>query len=177
MKQGTVITTGVGQHQMWAAQHFRWRHPRTLLTSGGLGTMGYGLPAATGAKVARPGCLVIDIDGDVFFNMTMTELSTAAQYNIGVKVLLCNNEEMGMVSDLQRLYYKGQFAHNRQANPDFVQISQAFGVAARCIDPADIEEKLKWLIDHGGPALLEIVTEKNSPVWPVVPQGKDYMSS
>lgn len=98
MKEKTIITTGVGQHQMWAAQHFRWRHPRTMITSGGLGTMGYGLPSAIGAKVARPDCLVIDIDGDASFNMTLTELSTAAQFGIGVKVLLLNNEEQGMVT-------------------------------------------------------------------------------
>lgn len=95
-KEKTIITTGVGQHQMWAAQHFRWRHPRTMITSGGLGTMGFGLPSAIGAKVARPDCLVIDIDGDASFNMTLTELSTAAQFNIGVKVLLLNNEEQGV---------------------------------------------------------------------------------
>lgn len=173
MKEQTIITTGVGQHQMYAAQHFRWKHPRTMITSGGLGTMGYGLPAAIGAKVARPDCLVVDVDGDASFNMTMAELSTAAQYNIGVKVLLCNNEEMGMVSDLQRLYYKGRFVHNRQVNPDFVKASEAFGVAAaRCVDPADIESKLKWLLEHDGPALLEVITECNCPVWPVVPAGK-----
>lgn len=98
MKEKTIITTGVGQHQMWAAQHFRWRHPRTMITSGGLGTMGFGLPAAIGAKVARPECLVVDIDGDASFNMTLTELSTAAQFGIAVKVLLLNNEEQGMVT-------------------------------------------------------------------------------
>ncbi|KAJ2978955.1 hypothetical protein NUW58_g7331 [Xylaria curta] len=92
-KHETVITTGVGQHQMWTAQHFRWRHPRTMITSGGLGTMGYGLPAAIGAKVARPDALVIDIDGDASFNMTLTELSTAAQFNIGVNVIVLNNED------------------------------------------------------------------------------------
>jgi acetolactate synthase I/II/III large subunit len=173
MKQDTIITTGVGQHQMWAAQYFRWRHPRTMITSGGLGTMGFGIPAAIGAKLARPNCLVIDIDGDASFNMTMVELATAARYNIGIKVLLCNNEEMGMVSDLQRLYYNGQFVHNRQTNPDFVLASNAFGVAADyCNHPADVEEKLKWLIYHDGPAVLEIKTDKNSPVWPVVPAGK-----
>jgi acetolactate synthase-1/2/3 large subunit len=173
MKEETIITTGVGQHQMWAAQQFRWRYPRTMLTSGGLGTMGYGLPAAIGAKVARPECLVIDIDGDASFNMTMNELLTAAKYNIAVKVLLFNNEQMGMVSDLQRLYYNGQFAHNRQTNPDFLKISEAFGVgAARCSTPAEVEEKLKWLVDYDGPAVLEVVTEQNSPVWPIVPAGK-----
>jgi acetolactate synthase-1/2/3 large subunit len=173
MKERTIISTGVGQHQMWAAQQFRWRCPRTMLTSGGLGTMGYGLPAAIGAKVARPDCLVIDIDGDASFNMTMNELLTAAKYNIGVKVLLFNNEQMGMVSDLQRLYYNHKFVHNRQKNPDFLKLSEAFGVgAARCSEPDDVEAKLKWLIEHDGPAVLEVVTEQNSPVWPVVPAGK-----
>ncbi|OBT81379.1 hypothetical protein VE02_10232 [Pseudogymnoascus sp. 03VT05] len=173
MKIDTIISTGVGQHQMYTAQHFRWQTPRSMITSGGLGTMGYGLPAAIGAKVARPDCLVVDIDGDASFNMTMNELLTAAQYNIGVKVILCNNGEMGMVSDLQRLYFKGRFAHNRGVNPDFVLASEAFGVPAkRCIKPEDIDAKLKWLLEHDGPALLEVITESNSPVWPVVPAGK-----
>jgi acetolactate synthase-1/2/3 large subunit len=173
MKDKTIISTGVGQHQMWAAQHFRWTQPRSMLTSGGLGTMGYGLPAAIGAKVAKPDCLVIDIDGDASFNMTMIELLTAAKYKIAVKVLLFNNEEMGMVSDLQRLYYSERFVHNCQGNPDFILASQAFGVAAdRCIHPTDIEAKLTWLLEHDGPAVLEIVSEKNSSVWPVVPAGK-----
>lgn len=172
MKERTIITTGVGQHQMWAAQHFRWQHPRTMITSGGLGTMGFGLPAAIGAKIARPGCLVIDIDGDASFSMTMAELATAARDNIPVKVLLCNNEEMGMVSDLQRLYYAQRFTQNRHANPDYVLLSKAYGVAAdRVTDPAELEEKLKWLIDHDGPAVLEVVSEKNESVWPVVPAG------
>src|SRR5205823_2834699 len=111
MKTNTVITTGVGQHQMWAAQHYRWRHPRTMITSGGLGTMGYGLPAAIGAKVARPDALVIDIDGDASFSMTLTELSTAAQFNIGVKVIVLNNEEQGMVTQWQNLFYEDRYAH------------------------------------------------------------------
>lgn len=173
MDDKVVISTGVGQHQMWAAQHYRWRHPRTMVTSGGLGTMGFGLPAAIGAKAAHPDCLVIDIDGDASFSMTMVELATAVQYNIPVKVLLLNNEEMGMVSDLQRLYYAERFVHNKHANIDFVLASQAFGVAAdRAVDPSELEQKLIWLIEHDGPAVLEVVTEKNSPVWPVVPAGK-----
>lgn len=172
-KNRTIISTGVGQHQMWAAQHFRWRHARTMITSGGLGTMGYGLPAAIGAKIAKPECLVIDIDGDASFNMTIAELATAAQHKIGVKVLLFNNEQMGMVSDLQRLYYRGKFTQNRQGNPDFVKASQAYGVAAeRCSKPEDVETKLRWLIDSEGPAVLEVVTDQHSPVWPVVPAGK-----
>lgn len=173
MKERTIITTGVGQHQMWAAQHFRWRHPRTMITSGGLGTMGYGLPAAIGAKVARPDCLVVDIDGDASFNMTLTELSTAAQFNIGVKIIVLNNEEQGMVTQWQSLFYEDRFAHTHQKNPDFIKLAEAMGVQAqRCVAPTDVEAKLKWLIESDGPALLEVVTDKKVPVLPMVPGGK-----
>ena len=173
MKEKTIITTGVGQHQMWAAQHFRWRHPRTMITSGGLGTMGFGLPSAIGAKVAQPDALVIDIDGDASFNMTLTELSTAAQFNIGVKIIILNNEEQGMVTQWQSLFYEDRYAHTHQKNPDFVKLGEAMGVQAqRCIAPGDVENKLKWLIESDGPALLEIVTDKKVPVLPMVPAGK-----
>lgn len=173
MKERTIITTGVGQHQMWAAQHFRWRHPRTMITSGGLGTMGYGLPAAIGAKVARPDALVVDIDGDASFNMTLTELSTAAQFNIGVKIIVLNNEEQGMVTQWQSLFYEDRFAHTHQKNPDFIKLAEAMGVQAqRCVAPADVEAKLKWLLESDGPALLEVVTDKKVPVLPMVPGGK-----
>ena len=173
MKDRTIITTGVGQHQMWAAQHFRWRHPRTMITSGGLGTMGYGLPAAIGAKVARPDCLVVDIDGDASFNMTLTELSTAAQFNIGVKIIILNNEEQGMVTQWQSLFYEDRFAHTHQRNPDFIKLGDAMGVQARrCIAPNNVEDSLKWLIESDGPALLEVVTDKKVPVLPMVPAGK-----
>ena len=172
IKDRTVITTGVGQHQMWAAQHFRWRHPRTMITSGGLGTMGYGLPSAIGAKVARPEALVIDIDGDASFNMTLTELSTAAQFNIGVKILLLNNEEQGMVTQWQNLFYEDRYSHTHQQNPDFVPMARAMGVAAeKCNKPAELEEKLKWLIESDGPALLEVFTDRKVPVLPMVPAG------
>lgn len=173
MKERTIITTGVGQHQMWAAQHFRWRYPRTMITSGGLGTMGYGLPAAIGAKVARPDALVIDIDGDASFNMTLTELSTAAQFNIGVKIIILNNEEQGMVTQWQSLFYEDRFAHTHQKNPDFILLAQAMGVQAqRCVAPAEVDTKLRWLLDSQGPALLEVVTDKKVPVLPMVPAGK-----
>lgn len=173
MKDRTIITTGVGQHQMWAAQHFRWRHPRTMITSGGLGTMGYGLPAAIGAKVARPDALVVDIDGDASFNMTLTELSTAAQFNIGVKIIILNNEEQGMVTQWQSLFYEDRFAHTHQKNPDFIKLAEAMGVQAqRCIAPKDVESSLRWLLDTDGPALLEVVTDKKVPVLPMVPAGK-----
>lgn len=174
MKNRTIITTGVGQHQMWAAQHFRWRHPRTMITSGGLGTMGFGLPAAIGAKVARPDSLVVDIDGDASFNMTLTELSTAVQFNIGVKIIILNNEEQGMVTQWQSLFYEDRFAHTHQRNPDFIKLADAMGLQGRrCVKPADVEGALKWLcFDSGdGPALLEVVTDKKVPVLPMVPGG------
>lgn len=174
-KHETIIATGVGQHQMWAAQHFRWRYPRTMVTSGGLGTMGYGLPAAIGAKVARPDALVIDVDGDASFNMTLTELSTANHFNIGVKVIVLNNEEQGMVTQWQSLFYEDRFAHTHQKNPDFVKLAEAMGVQAkRCVKPADVDKSLEWLVNGSGdgPALLEVVTDKKVPVLPMVPAGK-----
>lgn len=171
-KETTYIATGVGQHQMWTAQHFRWRHPRTMITSGGLGTMGYGLPAAIGAKVAQPDALVIDIDGDASFNMTLTELSTAAQFNIGVKVIVLNNEEQGMVTQWQNLFYDDRYAHTHQVNPDFMKLADAMGVQhRRCVKPDDVKDSLTWLIESEGPALLEVVTDKKVPVLPMVPTG------
>ncbi|CAO2648025.1 Nn.00g089470.m01.CDS01 [Neocucurbitaria sp. VM-36] len=171
-KHETILTTGVGQHQMWCAQHYRWRYPRTMITSGGLGTMGYGLPAAIGAKVARPECTVIDIDGDSSFSMTLTELSTAAEFNIGVKIIVLNNEEQGMVTQWQTLFYTDRFSHTHQRNADFVKLGDAMGVQAqRCVKPDELEEKLQWLLNTEGPALLEIVTDQKVPVLPMVPAG------
>lgn len=171
-KDTTIITTGVGQHQMWAAQHFRWRHPRTMITSGGLGTMGYGLPAAIGAKVGQPDSLVIDIDGDASFNMTLTELATASEYNIGVKIIVLNNEEHGMVTQWQNLFYEDRYAHTHSRNPDYMKLAESMYVQSRrCIRPDDVIDSLKWLIESDGPALLEIVTDKKVPVLPMVPAG------
>ncbi|RAK78944.1 acetolactate synthase [Aspergillus fijiensis CBS 313.89] len=171
-KQETIITTGIGQHQMWTAQQFRWRYPRTMITSGGLGTMGFGLPAAIGAKVARPDALVIDIDGDASFGMTLTELSTAAQFNIGVKVIVLNNEEQGMVTQWQNLFYEDRYAHTHIRNPDFMKLAKAMHVQQRrATKPEEVSEALKWLINTDGPALLEVVTDKKVPVLPMVPAG------
>ncbi|PHH80871.1 hypothetical protein CDD80_6430 [Ophiocordyceps camponoti-rufipedis] len=171
-KHETLISTGVGQHQMWTAQHFRWRHPRTMITSGGLGTMGFGLPAAIGAKVARPDALVVDIDGDASFNMTMTELATASQFGIGVKVVILNNEEQGMVTQWQNLFYEDRYAHTHQINPDYLKLAESMRVPARRVEkPDEVEAGLRWLIDSEGPALLEVVTDKKVPVLPMVPAG------
>lgn len=171
-KDSTIITTGVGQHQMWVAQHFRWRFPRTLITSGGLGTMGFGLPAAIGAKVAKPNSLVIDIDGDASFCMSLNELSTAVQFNIDVKVIVLNNEEQGMVTQWQNLFYQDRYAHTHQKNPDFLKIADSMGLRCRRVsDPSDLADSLEWLIDTSGPALLEVVTDKKVPVLPMVPSS------
>lgn len=172
-KESTYIATGVGQHQMWTAQHFRWRHPRTMITSGGLGTMGFGLPAAIGAKVAKPDSLVIDIDGDASMCMTLTELSTAAQFNIGVKVIVLNNEEQGMVTQWQNLFYEDRYSHTHQKNPDFMKLADAMGIQHRRVSkPEEVVDALKWLIDSDGPAFLEVMTDKKVPVLPMVPAGR-----
>ncbi|RJE24406.1 Acetolactate synthase [Aspergillus sclerotialis] len=151
-KENTIITTGVGQHQMLTAHCFRWRYPRTIVTSGGLGTMGYGLPAAIGAKVARPDALVIDIDGDASFSKSLSELSTAAQFNIGVKVIVLNNEDQRFVKQWQ----------NR--SPDLVELAKAMHFQGRTVRKTkDIADALNWLINTDGPALLEVVTDKEAP--------------
>lgn len=171
-KEDTYIATGVGQHQMWTAQHFRWRHPRTMITSGGLGTMGFGLPAAIGAKVAKPDSLVIDIDGDASMCMTLTELSTAAQFNIGVKIIVLNNEEQGMVTQWQNLFYQDRYSHTHQKNPDFMKLADAMGIQHRRVSkPEEVVDSLKWLINSEGPAFLEVMTDKKVPVLPMVPAG------
>lgn len=173
IKERTIITTGVGQHQMWAAQHFRWRYPRTMITSGGLGTMGYGLPAAIGAKVARPEALVIDIDGDASFNMTISELLTASQFGIDVKVVLLNNEEQGMVTHLQTIYYNNRFCHSQNLNPEFVEAAKAMGVQAQsCSKKEDVDDKLDWLLKTRGPALLEVKVAQKALSLPMVPGGR-----
>ncbi|EIW84719.1 acetolactate synthase [Coniophora puteana RWD-64-598 SS2] len=174
-KDDVVITTGVGQHQMWAAQHYRWTAPRSMVTSGGLGTMGFGLPSAIGAKVAAPHKTVIDIDGDASFSMTAMELATASAHNIGVKVLVLNNEFQGMVLQWQDLFYDARYSHTRMVNPDFGMLARAMGVHAIRVEtaeelPAKMREFLEW--DGSRPVLMECLVETNEHVYPMVPAGK-----
>ncbi|KAI9510270.1 acetolactate synthase [Russula earlei] len=174
-KENVIITTGVGQHQMWAAQHFRWRYPRSMVTSGGLGTMGFGLPSAVGAKVAAPNKMVIDIDGDASFSMTAMELATASQFNIGVKVMVLNNEFQGMVVQWQDLFYDHRYSHTRMINPDFVLLAKAMGVhAIRVSSASELPEKMKEFLEYDGnkPILMDCVVEANEHVFPMVPAGK-----
>lgn len=173
LKSKTIITTGVGQHQMWAARCYRWRYPRTMVTSGGLGTMGFGLPAAIGAKVARPDHIVIDIDGDASFCMTMAEVLTAVQFNVDVKMVVINNGEQGMITQLQQAYYGGRICLSKQHNPEFLALVESMGgQGRRCSERKDLAAGVQWLLDTPGVVCLEVVTMDNVPVEPIVPAGK-----
>ena len=173
IKDRVIICTGVGQHQMTAAQYFRWRHPRTWISSGGLGTMGYGVPAAIGAKVAKPDHVVIDIDGDASFSMTAMEMQTASQYNIGCKWLILNNEEQGMVTQWQTLFYEKRYAHTHQLNPDFVKLAESMNVKGiRITKMSELKEKMAEFLAHDGPVLLEAMVTAKEHCYPMVPAGK-----
>lgn len=168
-----IVTTGVGQHQMWAAQHFEWTKPRTFITSGGLGTMGFGLPSAIGAQIGKPDAIVIDIDGDASFNMTLMELSSAVQAGAPVKICVLNNEEQGMVTQWQSLFYEHRYSHTHQLNPDFMKLAESMGVTGIRLDKQeDMAAKVKEFLDCKTPVLLEVIVEKKVPVLPMVPGGK-----
>jgi acetolactate synthase-1/2/3 large subunit len=168
-----VITTGVGQHQMWAAQFYRWRHPRQMITSGGLGTMGYGLPSAMGAQLGRPGEIVVDIDGDASYLMTCYELATIAEYQIPVKIAILNNDFQGMVKQWQDLFYDRRYSNTTMRNPNFSKMAEAFGVRGiRCENKCDVEKTVKEMLAHKGPILVDFYVEPNEHVYPMVPSGK-----
>ena len=168
-----VMTTGVGQHQMWAAQFYRWRRPRQMITSGGLGTMGFGLPSSMGAQLARPGEIVIDIDGDASYLMTCYELATIAEYQIPVKVAILNNDFQGMVKQWQDLFYERRYSNTPMKNPNFSAMAEAFGVRGiRCEHKCDVEKTVKEMLAHKGPVVVDFYVEPNEHVYPMVPSGK-----
>ncbi len=172
-KGKAVFTTGVGQHQMWAAQFIRWSKPRSMITSGGLGTMGFGLPAAIGAQVGRPNDLVIDIDGDASYIMTAMELATIRQYNLPVKVAILNNNFQGMVRQWQQLFYKGRFSHSEMVNPDFAAMAESFGIRGiRCERKEDVLKTVKEMVNHPGPCVVDFLCETAENVYPMVASGK-----
>jgi acetolactate synthase-1/2/3 large subunit len=173
-----IISTGVGQHQMWAAQFFDFVEPRSFLTSGSMGTMGFGLPAAIGAQFARPDALVIDIDGDGSIRMNAGELETASTYGVPVKVLLLNNLGDGMIRQWQHLYYEGRlFVSDKTLHrKDFVMAAQAdgFGFARRVEAVGELDDALRAFIDFDGPAFLEVMIDQNADVYPMVGPGQSY---
>ncbi|MEX0885977.1 MAG: biosynthetic-type acetolactate synthase large subunit [Phycisphaeraceae bacterium] len=172
-----VISTGVGQHQMWAAQFYQFKHPRQWITSGGLGTMGYGVPASVGAKLAvdalGDGRPVINIDGDGSFCMTCMEMVTAAQYKIGAKTIILNNDFQGMVKQWQDLFYEERYSHTEMHNPDFVQLVEAMHCKGfRVTKKADLPGVMAEFLAHDGPAVLDALVEKHEHVYPMLPAGK-----
>ncbi len=170
------ITTEVGQHQMWAAQHFHFEQPNRWMTSGGLGTMGYGLPAAVGVQVAHPDALVIDIAGEASVQMTMQEMSTAVQYRLPIKIFILNNERMGMVRQWQDLLHGGRYAHSySESLPDFVKLAEAYGAKGiKCDDPKKLDAAIAEMLDYDGPVIFDCLVEKHENCLPMIPSGKPH---
>ncbi|WP_394663856.1 acetolactate synthase 3 large subunit [uncultured Sphingomonas sp.] len=168
-----IITTEVGQHQMWAAQHFGFEKPNKWLTSGGLGTMGYGLPAAIGAQLGNPGALVIDIAGEASIQMNIQELATATQYRLPVKIFILNNEYMGMVRQWQELTYESRYAESYSDSlPDFVKLGEAYGWKGILIEHRDqLEDGIATMLDHDGPVIVDCRVAKLANCFPMIPSG------
>ena len=172
----TFITTEVGQHQMWAAQHYKFNKPNRWMTSGGLGTMGYGLPAAVGVQVANPDKLVIDIAGEASVLMTMQEMSTAVQYKLPIKIFILNNEYMGMVRQWQELLHEKNYAESYTAAlPNFVKLAEAYGcVGIQAKTPDELDEKIKEMININQPVIFDCVVDKHENCFPMIPSGKPH---
>ena len=174
--QDTFITTEVGQHQMWAAQHYKFNKPNRWMTSGGLGTMGYGLPAAVGVQIAHPDKLVIDIAGEASVLMTMQEMSTAVQYNLPIKIFVLNNQYMGMVRQWQELLHEKNYSESySEALPDFVKLAEAYGCKGiKADNPEYLDLKIKEIVDHNGPVIFDCQVDPNENCFPMIPSGKPH---
>jgi len=172
----TYITTEVGQHQMWAAQHYKFNKPNRWMTSGGLGTMGYGLPAAVGVQVAHPGKLVVDIAGEASVLMTMQEMSTAVQYSLPIKIFILNNEYMGMVRQWQELLHDKNYSESYTAAlPDFVKLAEAYGcVGIRAKTPDELDDKIIEMINTDRPVIFDCMVDKEENCFPMIPSGKPH---
>ncbi len=170
------ITTEVGQHQMWAAQHYKFDKPNRWMTSGGLGTMGYGLPAAIGVQVANPNKLVIDIAGEASVLMTMQEMSTAVQYKLPIKIFILNNEYMGMVRQWQELLHDKNYSESYTAAlPDFVKLAEAYGcVGIRARKPDELDSKIQEMLSVDKPVIFDCVVDKVENCYPMIPSGKPH---
>ncbi len=172
----TYITTEVGQHQMWAAQFYHFQEPTRWMTSGGLGTMGYGLPAAVGVQLAHPNSLVIDIAGEASVLMTMQEMSTAVQHDLPIKIFVINNQYMGMVRQWQELLHGGRYAHSyTEALPDFVKLAEAYHAhGIRCEHPGELDDKIREMIDVRKPVIFDCVVDPTENCFPMIPSGRAH---
>jgi acetolactate synthase-1/2/3 large subunit len=167
-----IVVTDVGQQQMIASRYSKFKQSRSFITSGGLGTMGFGLPASMGAKLGRPDREVVLMCGDGGFQMTMQELGTISQYQIGVKIIILNNNYLGMVRQWQQLFFDKRYSFTKLQNPDFVKLAGAFSIPARKVTVrGELTAAISEMIDHEGPYLLEVVVEKEDNVFPMVPAG------
>ncbi len=172
-KSEAIITTGVGQNQMWATQFYRFTRPRQFISSGGLGTMGFGLPAAIGAQIAKPDATVVDIDGDHSFNMTMTELATAVEHNLPIKVCILNNGYMGMVRQWQELFYGKRYSKSYLANPNYADVARALGAVGITVDKKDdVPGAVKKMLAERKPCVVDFRVDREENVWPMVAAGK-----
>ena len=174
--QDTFITTEVGQHQMWAAQHYKFNKPNRWMTSGGLGTMGYGLPAAVGVQIAHPDKLVVDIAGEASILMTMQEMSTAVQYNLPIKIFILNNQYMGMVRQWQELLHEKNYSESySEALPDFVKLAEAYGCTGiRAKNPDELDKKIHEMINIDKPVIFDCHVDQDENCFPMIPSGKPH---